>query len=80
MAGAADTCNCFQQQGDEVFFGCLCRQQHVFFPGPGDQFPCGGEDAVAPAFDVPEPGQVAGGRQLSWSQPMKFEASAAMLA
>jgi hypothetical protein len=60
--GAADACDCFQQQGDEVLFGCSCRQQQVLLPGPGDQFPCGSEDAVAPAFDVPEPGRVRGGK------------------
>ena len=61
--------------------GAFSGISSLALPGPGDDFPGGGEEPVAPAFDVPAAGLCARvGSAASCSQETRFMARAAMLA
>jgi hypothetical protein len=48
-----------QEQFQEVPFRCCFREQQLVAAGAGDDFPCGREEPVAPAFDIPGFGVVS---------------------
>lgn len=49
----AQSFDCFQHRRDECSFRSSLGQEQLPASGAGDDFPGGGEEPVAPAFDVP---------------------------